>query len=95
MKIVVIVFLLLLGGCSTVATLAGGNNPEKFHCDENYEISRVYSGIANDLRFLRGNSVGQGIVVIDMPFSFVLDTGVLPYTIFTQNKYGNLCDKKE
>jgi uncharacterized protein YceK len=34
-------------------------------------------------------------LVYDLPFSFVADTAVLPYTLVTQAKYGNLCQKAE
>lgn len=86
--------LIFLSGCSTVATISGGFNPEKFHCDPDYSIPRIYSGTANDIRFLRGNYTDKGFIFWDLPFSLVADTAVLPYTIFTQTKYGNLCSKQ-
>lgn len=55
-------------------------------------VPRVYSGIAGILAFLRGDHPDKGIVVLDMPFSLIVDTMALPYTIFMQAKYGNLCD---
>lgn len=91
---------LQVSGCSTVATLSGAHNQQKgvsseyaFRCDPNYTIPRVYSGVANDLRYLRGEYPNKGVVVFDLPFSFIADTIVLPYTIFTQINHGNLCDK--
>ncbi|MBI3563285.1 MAG: YceK/YidQ family lipoprotein [Gammaproteobacteria bacterium] len=86
--------LLALSGCSTFATIAAGSNREKFDCDEKYTIPRVYSGVFNDIRFLRGNYPDQDVVVLDFPFSLVADTIVLPYTAYTQAAYGNLCEKK-
>jgi len=83
----------LATGCSTVATIAGGLAPDKFHCDPNYTIPRVYSGMANDIRFLRDGSEDGGVVIWDMPFSLVADTLALPYTIYGQARYGNLCTK--
>ena len=78
-----------------MATLAGGANPDKFDCDGKNTIPRVYSGVSNDMRFLH-NGAGEdtGIVIFDFPFSLIADTLVLPYTIYTQSKYGNLCDAK-
>jgi uncharacterized protein YceK len=34
------------------------------------------------------------LCLIDTPLSFLLDTVFLPYTIYKQNKYGNICNKK-
>ncbi len=78
-----------------MATLAGGIHPNEFRCDPEYNIPRVYSGIANDIRFLRGNYQDKGLVFWDLPFSLVADTVVLPYTICTQAMYGNLCKKND
>lgn len=85
--------LFALSGCSTFATIATGTGREKFDCDERYTIPRVYSGVFNDIRFLRGNYPDQGVVVLDIPFSLIADTVALPYTIYTQIAYGNLCEK--
>lgn len=87
--------LLALSGCSTFATIAVGTDTEKFDCDERYAIPRVYSGVFNDIRYFRGNYPDQGVVVLDFPFSLVADTVALPYTVYTQAAYGNLCEKKE
>ena len=87
----------LLGsaGCSTFATLGGDLRLDKLQCDEGYTIPRVYSGLANDIRFLRGNYQDKGLVVFDAPFSLAADTILLPYTIYRQVRYGNLCPDKE
>lgn len=85
---------LTLSGCSTLATIAAGTDTEKFVCDAKYTIPRVYSGVFNDIRYLRGNYPDQGVVVLDFPFSLVADTVALPYTAYTQAAYGNLCEKK-
>jgi uncharacterized protein YceK len=82
-------------GCSTVATLVGGSSDNRFICDENYTIPRVYSGLFNDVRFVRGEYQEKGIVFWDIPFSLAADTVVLPYTMYSQLRRGNLCDKKE
>jgi uncharacterized protein YceK len=95
MRLLVLLSLLPLAGCSTVATIAGSSEPEKFQCDPDYTIPRVYSGIANDIRYLCGNYQDKGLVFWDIPFSLVADTVALPYTVFTQTKYGNLCTKKQ
>ncbi len=101
MRMMFAVFLMASTGCSSVVTLSVGSSinepnmdPNIFSCDE-YAIPRVYSGVANVLRFLRGDYPDAGIVVLDLPFSFIADTIALPYTIFTQAIYGNLCDRWE
>jgi uncharacterized protein YceK len=86
---------LLLAGCSTVATVAGGKKDSGFQCDENFTISRIYSGVSNDIRFLAGTYQDKGLIFLDLPFSFVADTIVLPFSIYTQLRYGNLCDKMD
>jgi uncharacterized protein YceK len=85
--------LIVLSGCSTWATVVGrGGN---FPCDEKYTIKRMYSGISNDIRFLHADYQDGGFAVLDMPFSLIADTILLPYTFYTQLRYGNLCDKKK
>jgi uncharacterized protein YceK len=86
---------LLLSGCSSLVTIAAGSDPESFQCDPNYTIPRIYSGVANDLRFLRGPYRDKPMVLFyDSPFSLVADTVFLPYTIFSQATHGNLCEKE-
>lgn len=83
--------LTFISGCSTFATISGGNNPNKFNCRGDV-VPRVYSGIFNDFSYLKRGSPGNGIVLVDLPFSFIADTVVVPYTIYTQLRYGNLCN---
>lgn len=99
-----IITIALTSSCSTIATLSGGYKKQDlsgaeaekvFHCDKNYTIPRVYSGVANDMRFLRGNYQDKGLIFWDLPFSLIADTIVLPYTIYTQTSYGNLCTRDE
>ncbi len=80
----------LLSGCSTVATVIG-DVTHNFDCDRNCRIPRVYSGVANDVCFIRGDAEDSVICLIDLPLSFVGDTGLLPYTAFRQGKFGDLC----
>lgn len=87
--------VLVLAGCSTFATLSSSENPESFDCNGNQTITRVYSGVSNDLRFLRGAYPDKGLVVLDMPFSLIADSVVLPYTIYAQISHGNLCNASE
>ena len=93
---------LLLGGCGTVTTVLRDDRiavqelkARKTYCQT---VPRVYSGVAYDLCVLHAppNSAG-GLVLdgipwafIDVPVSAVLDTLVLPYTIYQQNADGSL-----
>ena len=78
---------LLATGCNTIAT-------QKQFWSGDFENDRlplgmVYSGTAMDFAFLRGSSwIDPGPDVpwtvpflVDVPLSFVLDTGLLPLTI--------------
>ncbi|MBL1274914.1 MAG: YceK/YidQ family lipoprotein [Ectothiorhodospiraceae bacterium] len=92
--IFILALQLLLQGCSTVATLSA--NEDNFKCDPPFKIPRAYSGVANDYRFLMGKKyTDEGLTILDMPFSFIADTIVLPYTIYRQVAHGNLCNKTE
>jgi uncharacterized protein YceK len=95
MNKLIAIICLLLSGCSTMATIAGGSNAAKFSCDDQFAITRIYSGISNDLKFLRGDYQDKGFIFWDLPFSLIADTVVLPYTIYTQTRYGNICDKDD
>ncbi|AZF40664.1 hypothetical protein C4J87_0475 [Pseudomonas sp. R1-43-08] len=93
---------LLLGGCGTATTVLRGDDVtvrelrgKKTYCQS---VSRIYSGVAYDLCVLHGppSSAGglslNGIpwAILDVPVSGVLDTLVLPYTLYRQNADGNL-----
>ena len=95
MKLLIIMICLLLGGCSTIATVAGGTKDSGFQCDPEFTITRIYSGTSNDFRFIAGNYQDKGLVFLDLPFSLVTDTMLLPYTIYAQARYGNLCNKRD
>ncbi|AZE52655.1 hypothetical protein C4K03_0469 [Pseudomonas synxantha] len=93
---------LLMGGCGTVTTVFRGDDVivrdlkgKKTYCQS---VSRIYSGVAYDLCVLHGppNSAGElslnGIpwAILDVPVSGVLDTLILPYTLYRQNADGSL-----
>jgi len=91
MKIIIfIIFLFALSGCSTFATVSAGKNSQNFDCSRG-SFPRVYSGVINDWKFLTSDTAGGGVAIIDMPFSLVADTLVLPYTIYMQVSHGDLC----
>ncbi|WP_300631525.1 YceK/YidQ family lipoprotein [Pseudomonas sp.] len=94
--------ILMTGGCGTVTTVFRGDDVtvrelrgKKTYCQS---VSRIYSGVAYDLCVLHGppNSAGElslnGVpwAMFDVPISAVLDTLVLPYTIYQQSADGSL-----
>lgn len=84
------VFGAALAGCSTVATTVGGAQGD-FQCPGG-RVPRVYAGVANDTAYLRNCGSNEGaIAIIDFPFSLAADTALLPYSIVTQIKDGDLC----
>src|SRR6266702_4118968 len=83
-------FLTLLPGCNSLATVDNANH---FRCDD-CTIPRVYSGVSHIACLWSTNYKYRGLAVLDMPFSLVADTALLPYTIYTQVRYGNICNKK-
>ncbi|WP_426135507.1 YceK/YidQ family lipoprotein [Pseudomonas sp. PWP3-1b2] len=93
---------LLMGGCGTVTTVFRGDNAtvqslkaKKTYCQS---VPRVYSGLAYDLCVLHAPpSSATGVSLnsvpwafIDVPVSGVLDTLILPYTIYRQNVDGSI-----
>ncbi len=45
----------------------------------------------SDISFIREGEEFWSIALVDFPFSLVADTILLPYTLTTQAKYGDLC----
>lgn len=103
-RLLLVALGLLLSGCGTINTVfrsdevAGHNLKErKTYCDS---IPRVYSGVFYDLCVLHAPT-NEGkkysatvgffpLEIIDFIPSGVLDTLVLPYTIYRQNVDGNI-----
>jgi uncharacterized protein YceK len=100
--LVLVGMTLIMGGCGTVTTVFRGDDVtvrelkgKKTYCQS---VPRVYSGVAYDLCVLHGpaNSADglslNGIpwAVLDVPVSGVLDTLILPYTIYRQRADGSV-----
>lgn len=88
----------LLSGCGTAASVlqmdadvARDMRKQKTYCQS---IPRIYSGLAFDFCVLNAPPDPAGVllpfVLLDLPLSGVLDTVVLPYTIYRQASDGNL-----
>ncbi|MCO7625609.1 YceK/YidQ family lipoprotein [Pseudomonas fluorescens] len=87
-----------LSGCGTTASVlqmdadvARDMRKQKTYCQS---IPRIYSGLAFDFCVLHAPPDPSGVLVpfvlLDLPLSGVLDTVVLPYTIYRQASDGNL-----
>ena len=83
----------LFTSCSTIATLIGGAHPERYDCSDGRFVPRIYSGVFSDVASLKGGTGDPLLLIWDLPFSLVADTLVLPYTIYAQIRFGNLCPR--
>ncbi|WP_373565866.1 YceK/YidQ family lipoprotein [Microbulbifer okhotskensis] len=97
-KVFTIMFALMLIGCGTASTVGRDNHTVGSaltrggsYCES---MPRMYSGVAYNVCKMNSKPKNFGTIilactVVDSMFSAVLDTTVLPYTIFSQRKYGN------
>ena len=99
-KAFVIFFVLsYLSACASIYTLTA--EPEQVNkdlCTNSCNvIPRIYSGTVMDFcgAFLENWDQGSAIMFYDFFLSIPVDTIVLPYTIYTQIKFGNLVDLKK
>lgn len=96
------VLSLLIAGCGTVNTVVRGDTVTRRNLKEiSYckTIPRVYSGVSYDLCALYGPP-GPGYswaggnsavaLITDLVFCGILDTVVLPYTIYRQSRDGSI-----
>lgn len=104
MKYLLVPVVMCLNACATVKTLPPSTSHVdiEHHGKRSYcqSIPRVYSGFSYNLCKLHGEpsrlpNLGDSFnnvpfFVIDGTFSFVADTIALPYTLYTQNKLGNI-----
>ncbi|CAI8824520.1 MULTISPECIES: YceK/YidQ family lipoprotein [Pseudomonas] len=88
----------VLSGCGSAtsvlqmdADVARDLRKQKTYCQS---IPRIYSGLAFDFCVLNAPPDPTGVllpfVLLDLPLSGVLDTVVLPYTIYQQVVDGNI-----
>ncbi|WP_248751431.1 YceK/YidQ family lipoprotein [Pseudomonas sp. MWU15-20650] len=92
----------VLEGCGTVTTVFrdGDVVARELKANRTYcqTVPRVYSGVAYDLCVLHAPPhSGSGVSLNDVPWAFidvpisgVLDTLILPYTIYRQNVDGSI-----
>lgn len=98
--VVSILHLCLLNGCGSLTSVMGSDQRIKANlsrrastCDS---VPRIYSGVAYNFCFVNGKPsdfAGSFLVnyfVFDSIFSAALDTAFLPYTVYSQYRYGSL-----
>jgi uncharacterized protein YceK len=92
-NVIFLIICMLLSSCGTQAAFLNASYPE--HCNSRIdEIPRIYGGIAFDINHISNDhNNGDEAVFFDIPFSFVADTVTLPYTIYGQIRYGNICNQ--
>ncbi|TSD79427.1 YceK/YidQ family lipoprotein [Pseudomonas sp. KBS0710] len=92
------VFSLALSGCASVNTVFRDDlsatrelRKQKTYCES---IPRAYSGLAFNFCLLNAPPDFTGVLVplvlVDMTASGIVDTVVLPYTIYQQSTLGNM-----
>jgi uncharacterized protein YceK len=89
------VFVASAAGCGTIISRKGEdafdaipvNQRQKYMCDKTPWWPRVYSGVVFDFWAL-GDPVAS-LLILDIPFSLVADTLILPLTIYEQARYGS------
>jgi uncharacterized protein YceK len=74
-KFAILISCLFITGCMSL----GGTFADD-------RCNKIYAGTSIDIDYLVNNSGGHGItnvpfIIIDLPFSLVMDTLLLPYTI--------------
>ncbi|WP_442108131.1 YceK/YidQ family lipoprotein [Pseudomonas sp. NUPR-001] len=100
---ILLVTLTPLSGCGTINTvlrddMVASNKLARWHshCDS---LPRIYSGAALGYCALNAEPRGQvgfdghpsaALVALDVALSAVADTAVLPYTVYLQNKLGDI-----
>jgi uncharacterized protein YceK len=76
---------LACGGCATLDTLDG--QVDYWHGSRT-ELARPYAGVR--LAWNQLTYPNESFALVDLPFSLVLDTLVLPYTLYAQLRHGSL-----
>ena len=103
MKYIVIILAGFISGCGTIKSLnTEGNEIKIRHSQVNTScnnIPRVYSGVSYDLCLLNSTRKSSPkfpvidnlwVISVDVIFSTVADTVVLPYTVYQQIDNGNI-----
>lgn len=95
LQVLAVCVLISCTGCSTIITRLTGPGWQP----PDPPLPRIYSGTIFDFRcFLRPEMHDTqglgGFCLIDVPFSLIADTVILPFTIYDQIKYGSYAASK-
>jgi uncharacterized protein YceK len=99
-KVIIILVCVALCGCGTIITqsnsdkeIAAKLRKQKSNCES---LPRIYSGVSYDFCELhaKNDSIEEkGVLefqLLDIASSAIMDTIFLPYSIYAQEKYGNI-----
>ena len=95
-KYLMILIGFYLSGCGTIMSHIEGDG---YSGIDHETLPRVYSGAILDSRcfyhpeYSEPNNV-EFLCLVDFPFSFILDTALLPYTVYRQIADGNYGSSK-
>lgn len=84
--------VMLQTGCGTIQCLSSPRSHAPWHMQTNVPHNAVYGGVRRCLvSDPTADTLGPMVLdvaarYVDLPFSFVLDTIILPYTIFSEKK---------
>ncbi len=95
MSLVLPIFVLTCFGCGTIITRYVSPN----WTPPAPKLSRIYSGTQFDFRCFLSPAMHDtqgigGFCFVDVPFSIIADTVILPLTIYEQVKYGSYATGK-
>lgn len=84
-----ITFIFTLSGCASIYTQTHDAYVDAgVDCSDSKTIPNIYSGTVFDLFCLPAENAGF-FCLVDLPLSFVIDTVIIPYTIYKQTQYGS------
>lgn len=86
------IIFVFLSGCSTVMTQYSGHKGDEWVCDPEDGFTSIYSGTKFNAKCISGNYDNVAFFcIVDFPLSLVVDTFILPYTIYTETSGAGFC----
>ena len=88
-RILLLALLIQAAGCASIYTQSHDAYVDaKVGCSDSKTIPNIYSGSVFDLYCISKENVGF-FCLVDLPLSLVIDSLILPYTVYKQSKYGS------
>ena len=87
--------IITLSSCSTILfTEFGLTQKRNVNCAPGFTVTRVYSGVSYSIMEIQDESSKaiKPLLILDLPFSFVMDTICLPVSMVAQGVAGNICE---